>query len=974
MSDEPGIDLFERFPDMRPVKKPPTLQTHHLIGTWFYGRRDHDAETGTYVGTQYFVIFLIPIFALGAYRVLPAQGGGWYFLGRVPLSRNARTYNYAVGLSLLLLACVLGFHLYTDTAEYKAGQKIAEADRLAAAGEEGRAAGVYREVMAGRTGHAPAARQKLQGLLESPPAQAAQAAQVFRVALELHRQNDKLVPDLFATGVNVANHAGQDDPRGALEVIEVVAPLAARPQDHLGPRRALLEKLAQRQPGDVDLVSRLAAVYEALGESARCEALLAPHEKDLGTREGAAILGRIRLAQGKYDSAMALLAPFVEGRLQALQRAEQNHLAVWQARNNAVFAELQARRAPGFDYKLYDAAGPANRNLMVQNYMAARLRDDPQLRAAAAERSALAGVEGAAMDLGLVRLRRAQGLANPAERKAELEAAEKTFLSVKELSGQSAGASLFLGQVYYWLGRSAEGKKVHDKLLADSKRSTEMLIAVAKALREVGAISEARKITEEAYGKEADRQKKYRAAHLRSLLSTDMDDQIAWLEKGDPDDKQIQANRAQTRGYKALLDNKPQAAASEYRRAIELYAGMPENSTTLNNCAMVWLALYSATHDREDLTRGLDRMERALALRPSDSILLQNAFHGVLENALLDVAGAMDLKTLDRPASLDLLGYLHDDRAGRARLAGQVRAHPGVVKARAHLERLLVVAPAWPVSYRELAQLCRLLGDEEGLRSVQERLAKVELDLTQYEREWRDYYAGKQDAKKAEERKKVLARQESVLEAARKKGGVTRAVAAASLAQARLVAGGRAETRPSDVVILAEEAHQAAPSSSTRLTLANALIYRAHQALKKDDPAYALLAKRLDRSLGQLLVGYVLGGPEGEQRDRVAANADVKRATRLYAEELEKEPDRVVLRSWPFLRVLEPAAAEKLAKLAQADRAGERKRAIDRTLTPLAVGSILNAYWSLRLAGKDAEAEGVLRQAAKRGVPMPVGS
>src|SRR5262245_29593490 len=78
--------LNERFPEMEPISGPPTLSTINGIGSMVYGQRDFDAETGTYVKTQCFCLLFIPIMALKAFRVADAPGGGWYFLGRVPLS------------------------------------------------------------------------------------------------------------------------------------------------------------------------------------------------------------------------------------------------------------------------------------------------------------------------------------------------------------------------------------------------------------------------------------------------------------------------------------------------------------------------------------------------------------------------------------------------------------------------------------------------------------------------------------------------------------------------------------------------------------------------------------------------------------------------------------------------------------------------------------------------------------------------
>ena len=95
-------ELLRRFPDMVPVKKPPTLYTVNLCGVMLHGARDRDTETATYVKTRAIVILMIPICFLEAYRVRDAARG-WFFLGRVALSAEARRFNWIVPPAILLV-------------------------------------------------------------------------------------------------------------------------------------------------------------------------------------------------------------------------------------------------------------------------------------------------------------------------------------------------------------------------------------------------------------------------------------------------------------------------------------------------------------------------------------------------------------------------------------------------------------------------------------------------------------------------------------------------------------------------------------------------------------------------------------------------------------------------------------------------------------------------------------------------------
>src|SRR6516164_9633336 len=92
----PQIDLSKKFPNMTPTKSAPTLWRVNGCGVAIYGKRDLDAETNTYVATWCIALVFIPVLALRAYRVARAQNGGWYFIGREPLSFFAKVGNAAV--------------------------------------------------------------------------------------------------------------------------------------------------------------------------------------------------------------------------------------------------------------------------------------------------------------------------------------------------------------------------------------------------------------------------------------------------------------------------------------------------------------------------------------------------------------------------------------------------------------------------------------------------------------------------------------------------------------------------------------------------------------------------------------------------------------------------------------------------------------------------------------------------------------
>ncbi|MBL8799787.1 MAG: hypothetical protein JNM56_38250, partial [Planctomycetia bacterium] len=856
------FDWSEKFPEMQPIRSAPSMFTMNGIGTSIYGSRDYDEETGTYVKTHAICLLFVPVIAIGAYRVADAPQG-WYFVGKVPLSPFAKFWNLALILCLTLGTGGLFLHSHFTSPAYIAGQQLAEADDHAAAGRATRAAEIYRAVWIGGTSHASTAKEKLAGLVSNPPADLKETAGVFRVAIEMDQgsKNSKLTPLLFEKGTALVQQHSAADPQGSLAILEAIAPAAPDPAALWPQRRQLLEELVKQQPADAELASRLAVVCELQGELPRCEQVLTPHEKNLGEQEGARILGRIYVNQGKYEAAYALLQPYTAARLPKLHAAEQAFENTLKSLQDRVVNDLRGGKASGFDYNRYKSANQATQQALVSEYIDNRLKDHPAILKANQDRLKEAGVVPVALDLGIARLHRAQGLADPAARKAELEEAEKTFLAIRGLAGESDKYRMYLGQVYYWLGRPAEGKKLFDELLASQQRSPMILAAVAGVFREVGEVSSARALLEEAYGKETDQTKKYELALIRSINWTDLDDEIAWLGRANPDENAVKASLSYARGNKALQEGKDAEAATQLREAIAVYDKLPENAATLNNCALAYFSLYRATHDPEHFAKGAEKIDKAVALRSSDSILLSNAAAVILESATADLIGrALDLKALQHRASFDLLQYLCTDPAAKEKLAERIRKHPGVAKARSYYEKLLILAPKRPESYAVLSNLYEQTNDLEGLRSLRDRLAKAELDLSDRMRDAQDFQAGKKDDKYRADFLPQLARQEAVVKATRPQRGLTFAVAAATLAHTKLNAAlVLPDVDANEVVALAQEAHQAAPSEGTHLLRVMAHCFRAHRTLAKEEPAYAALGQRCERSVGiSQLVAYVL--------------------------------------------------------------------------------------------------------------------
>ena len=332
--------------------------------------------------------------------------------------------------------------------------------------------------------------------------------------------------------------------------------------------------------------------------------------------------------------------------------------------------------------------------------------------------------------------------------------------------------------MYYWLGKHAEGKKQFDEVLKAHKDDLSYVLVVANKLREVGIVSEARELAEKAYFDAANAKQKFQAAGMRAIFSKDQDDSIEWLEKTDPNSKFEQALLHYYRGTKAMLQGKDAEAIGHLRKATELYGNSSGDPGALNNGALVCFNLFQVTGNRAEHDQGLSMLDRAVALRSDDSVILFNVADRTLESSLWDVMDkSMNLSTLKRAGSPSLFAYLYDDSAGQNEWREKVRADKGLAKTLNYYEKVMLLAPKNQRVYAVLANLHAFTLDLPALRAVDKRLETVELDLVDVLRRQQDHQLGKEDDKLRKELPGSIARARAKLEASQKLGGPTFAVA-----------------------------------------------------------------------------------------------------------------------------------------------------------------------------------------------------
>ena len=439
----------QRFPNMRPLTSAPGLGSINGVGTTLYGERDRDAETGTYVTTRCLIVLFVPVFCVGAYRVADGDYNSYYFIGKEPLSTFAKIWNGLVLCSIVGVFLYIAGNSYFSSDDYVDGRKLARADARAEDGELVAAAKLYQAVATGKSKHAGDAGDRLATLvrdeLDSASPDDARQILVAAVAVKMRYRWPGNGPDLLETGMELAQQHARDDPLAGMQTFEIVEPLDSEAEEVVRYRDELVEQIVERHPTNATYVIPYAEALHEEGEVERCRELLEGVQDQLGSTEGARILGQMLAREGRLDEAHALLVPYTEARLQSLHEAEEAFNNAYEQAQERAFSKLNTGFASGFSYTAYELADEQTQEQMVNEFIIDHMRDDVGMEQARQRVIEEAEIVPTALDLGIVILRRAQAMKDPVQRQAELQNAEKTFLAIRGVAGETDEYRLFLG-------------------------------------------------------------------------------------------------------------------------------------------------------------------------------------------------------------------------------------------------------------------------------------------------------------------------------------------------------------------------------------------------------------------------------------------------------------------------------------------------------------------------------------------------
>ncbi|MEM7014785.1 MAG: hypothetical protein AAF585_25275, partial [Verrucomicrobiota bacterium] len=510
--EQAEIDLQQRFPKMKPIKNVPPLGRIFGIGFGMYGSRDVDPETGACVKTHCFSVLLIPLFTLGAYRVVEDQQG-MYFLGKEPMSGFAKVWNLIV---LVAIAGVIGsasYGGYITSPPYLANQQVEAGEAALRDQDPIEAAEEFRVVLSNGAWPMQAEakdgmKRALRQLLDSGEYAKIKAAlsMIERLGSRAMKP-EPLAPDAVNVGRQFTEKHAETNAAEALVLVDHISAIAPRDMDLSEFETEILVKAVEQDQDNVDLAVRLAGVYERTDQLDLCMGVLEPIRDQLGDGEGARVLGYLYIKQGKLADAVPQLQAYVGARMPKLHAAEKKIESEGQAAYDRAIARLE--NDSSFMRRYERASSEAEQIEIVNQAVGEKMDRDPIYKRAIENLEQANAVVPVAFELGVAQLQHAQTLASDADRQAGFEAAEQTFVSLESSAGGSDEYRIFRGQVAFWLGKEEEGKEQFNMMLEASNRSWQHLMLVINAYRELGEHDVAKAMAPEAYEKASNEEERH---------------------------------------------------------------------------------------------------------------------------------------------------------------------------------------------------------------------------------------------------------------------------------------------------------------------------------------------------------------------------------------------------------------------------------------------------------------------------------
>ena len=691
------------------------------------------------------------------------------------------------------------------------------------------------------------------------------------------------------------------------------------------------------EPGDQELRVALASLNP---DAAALEAFAKVGPPGKMTRSTARAYAELLQRSGKLSEADVVFEHLVQQMLPEYEDARANYAEAL----SAFYARWYERaRAGDLPNEIVNELQPAPEDqapVIFDKWVSKQAESDPEVQTHFQDIQQKSEVVPVVLSLGTVKLLRASQLTGE-EQSRLLAAAERLFLAIRSDAVGVPAYHLGLAQVYYRLGKTAEGETEFGALLA--KKEPEQDLAVARAYREVGAITRAREVTQAVHDR-AGSPLRESAAMLMSLMADTQDDRRTWLTRSDQNSDMVRTSLLELEADSACSSGQIQDGDSKYREVARRHLeGSALDESNFNNAALAHAARVACSGQHAALDEALQLMQRALRIAPDSSLLAQNASPLHEYRAALRALSrwlepsALHLDPSDAETLLDALA------AGphREELLGLLKQDADVKRARELSRGARVLAPSRPEPYLAEVSWLQRFDDGPGLSAMLSSLRAQKLDtgpLVVARQQWLD---GKLDKTRRERMHKEEAKLARI--AATLPGSQKASLAAVRYLEGELVTGllmlDEPLPRAEQAVRAFGEAHELWPAIGAQRRQGQALLVSAAVRASVSLPALATRLQKDMREYGlQLTFCRLIDEGDASILGAITTQPEFARALEIARSTSGERPG---MWDWVMARLAgDTASAEKVAG-SVFDEEARQGTLLGQLLTP---GNAADAY------------------------------
>lgn len=880
--------------------------------------------------------------------------------------------------ALALIAIALFAVILVNTPQFKAVRLVAEAEEAIEAGQWRGAAEKLRDAHA-LDDSVSGANERFDKMVRElqRSGSAGDLDSITDIAVDHFLMVPGASAALAAAALTSAEQRQSSEPDAALSLLSQAEALDPSKQPVAASLRFMvLEQAVRVRPDTPRFAILLAPLREERDNCADCAALLDPHRevirRDFSTAPAARILGQLDLQRGDLISAFALLQPYVESELKQLKQVSDAYDVLWERLYDEEVDLLNQNVGPASFYKEWEAASAQDQPDVVDAYVRPRVEANPQMQRMQARWEAVLSVVPVAMDVGTLRLYRALEMEDAAARQMELQAAEKAFLAVQGVAGESVRYRKDLAQVYYWLGKPKEGDALFDALLADHPKDVDLLNDVAELYRELGQDEKSYEINIKAYEMAATDEQRFTIARVLSSLVYELDDRLHWLERSDQSISSVRAARAEVQAKQALEAGDKEKAIGFYRESLAAIEddGLDTNSALANNYSLSAFQLYYLTGDAAVLAKARQYSLRAAELAPSNGIVLMNSADNLIQVALEHVQRSrLVLEQDGQIANFDYSRGLWSDADERAAAIAEFLAEPAVADGQRLLNNALVLRPSDADLYDFAWDYYYFLRSSEDLQRVATQMRMVGADRSDYAATARDYYLGRSDDEVRANLRESAAAWAELLPDSDPAGFVRVLQAEALVDHSEEMAIFDLPIESDAFLERARRAYEDQPSTLSRAVLIDAHMLKVYQDLSQMT-SFRKLKAGCPRCLGPRSNVSLASLRSGEYRERIRNNEHAVRAAALIEEQVVLDRQQAVPFDLALLKAVGSPMVEVLDRQLRKGAFYEANAQMRISMNPVSVRSVYELALLASLKGDNAKANALIDAHEAKGFEM----